>query len=95
MSENNSPLPLAGREVVVCVCGGIAAYKTAEVVSQLAQRGCGVTVAMTRNATRFIGEVTLQALSGRPVFTTPPLILSSRVRDILLMSASKPKNPVP
>ena len=59
--------PLAGREVLVCVCGGIAAYKTAMLVSQLVQRGCGVSVAMTRSARRFVGPVTFEALSGRAV----------------------------
>lgn len=59
--------PLCGYEALVCVCGGIAAYKTASLVSKLAQAGCGVTVAMTRSARRFIGRVTFEALSGRAV----------------------------
>lgn len=59
--------PLCGYEVVVCVCGGIAAYKVATLVSRLVQRGCGVTVAMTRSARRFVGRATFVALSGRPV----------------------------
>lgn len=61
---------MAGFEVLVCVCGGIAAYKSATLVSRLVQSGCGVTVAMTRAARRFIGSVTFQALSGRPVYTS-------------------------
>jgi phosphopantothenoylcysteine decarboxylase/phosphopantothenate--cysteine ligase len=61
---------LTGREVLVCVCGGIAAYKVAYVVSALVQRGCGVTVAMTRAARRFVGPVTFRALSGRAVMTS-------------------------
>ncbi len=61
---------LAGREVLVCVCGGIAAYKVAYVVSGLVQRGAGVTVAMTDAATRFVGPLTFQALSGRGVLTS-------------------------
>ncbi len=60
---------LAGREVLVCVCGGIAAYKVCEVVSRLVQRGAGVTVAMTRAAQHFVGPLTLQAISGRRVLT--------------------------
>ncbi|UCF35180.1 MAG: phosphopantothenoylcysteine decarboxylase [Phycisphaerales bacterium] len=60
---------LAGCEVLLCVCGGIAAYKVASLVSSLVQRGAGVTVAMTEAATRFVGPVTLQALSGRAVIT--------------------------
>lgn len=61
---------LAGREVIVGVSGGIAAYKVCDVVSQLVQRGCGVTVAMTRAARRFVQPLTFQALSGRPVLTS-------------------------
>jgi phosphopantothenoylcysteine decarboxylase/phosphopantothenate--cysteine ligase len=58
-------------QLLVCVCGGISAYKTAAVVSKLVQDGCGVTVAMTRNARRFVGELTFRALTGRPVYTSP------------------------
>jgi len=61
---------LSGYEVLVCVCGGIAAYKTAALVSALVQQGCGVTVAMTRSARRFVGPTTFEALSGRPVATS-------------------------
>lgn len=67
-----SPSPLqdlSGREILVCVCGGIAAYKTCDVVSKLAQRGAGVTVAMTRSARRFVGPVTFEALTTRRVLT--------------------------
>lgn len=59
-----------GARVLVCVCGGIAAYKTATVVSRLAQAGAEVTVAMTESATRFVGPLTFQALSARPVHTS-------------------------
>ncbi len=61
---------LSGYEVVVCVCGGIAAYKTATVVSKLVQAGCGVTVALTRNGRRFVGPATFQGLTGRAVLTS-------------------------
>ena len=63
------PAPLIGREIVVGVCGGIAAYKVADVVSKLVQAGAGVTVAMTPDAVRFVGPLTFEALSGRPVHT--------------------------
>jgi len=56
-----------GREIVVGVTGGIAAYKTAALVSQLVQAGAGVTVVMTASAERFIGAATFAALTGRPV----------------------------
>lgn len=59
-----------GRRVLVGVTGGIAAYKVCTVVSRLAQAGAEVTVAMTEAATKFVGPVTFQALSGRPVFTS-------------------------
>ena len=58
---------LADYEVLVCVCGGISAYKVCHVVSALAQRGAGVTVAMTDAARNFVGTATFQALSGRRV----------------------------
>jgi phosphopantothenoylcysteine decarboxylase len=58
-----------GREVVLGVCGGIAAYKTAMLASKLVQRGAGVTVVMTASAEKFIGRATFAALTGRPVVT--------------------------
>jgi phosphopantothenoylcysteine decarboxylase/phosphopantothenate--cysteine ligase len=64
-----SPDALKGREIIVAVCGGIAACKVADAVSKLVQAGAGVTVAMTKNAQRFVGPLTFEALSGRPVFT--------------------------
>jgi len=62
--------PLVRHEVVVAVCGGIAAYKVCSVVSALVQRSAGVTVAMTEAATRLVTPATFQALSGRPVVTS-------------------------
>ncbi|MFW5653519.1 MAG: flavoprotein [Planctomycetota bacterium] len=58
-----------GQHIIVGLSGGIACYKVAEVVSGLAQVGANVTVVMTEAATRFITPLTLQALSGRPVYT--------------------------
>jgi phosphopantothenoylcysteine decarboxylase/phosphopantothenate--cysteine ligase len=58
---------MTGHEIVVGVTGGIAAYKTAALVSQLVQAGAGVTVVMTSAAERFIGAATFAALTGRPV----------------------------
>jgi phosphopantothenoylcysteine decarboxylase/phosphopantothenate--cysteine ligase len=76
---------LAGREIVVAVCGGIAAYKVADVVSQLVQLGAGVTVCMTAEAQQFITPLTFQALSGRPVRTsTFNLVESSDPQHIAL-----------
>jgi phosphopantothenoylcysteine decarboxylase len=74
---------LKGREIVVAVCGGIAAYKVAEVVSALVQKGAGVTVCMTAEAQKFITPLTFQALSGRPVRTdTFDLVESSDPQHI-------------
>lgn len=68
--DSLDPTELAGFEVLIGVCGGIAAYKVCHVVSRLVQRGAGVTVAMTEAATRFVGPLTFQSLSGRPVLTS-------------------------
>jgi phosphopantothenoylcysteine decarboxylase len=58
---------MQSREIVVGVTGGIAAYKTAMLVSQLVQSGAKVTVVMTPAAEQFIGAATFAALTGRPV----------------------------
>lgn len=60
---------LRDRSVVLGVSGGIAAYKAAELVRALRQRGARVRVVMTRNAQQFITPLTLQTLSGQPVST--------------------------
>lgn len=60
-----------GARVLIGVSGGIAAYKVCTVVSRLAQAGATVTVLMTEAATRFVTPLTFQALSGRPVYTSP------------------------
>jgi len=54
-------------EIIIGVSGGIAAYKTAALVSSLVQKGHGVSVVMTRSARKFIGAATFRALTGRPV----------------------------
>jgi phosphopantothenoylcysteine decarboxylase/phosphopantothenate--cysteine ligase len=56
-------------ELIVGVTGGIAAFKTAALVSSLVQAGQGVTVVMTRSARKFVGPATFRALTGRPVAT--------------------------
>lgn len=91
MSEQETSLPaatgqvLGGREVIVAVSGGIAAYKVAELVSKLVQRGAGVTVVMTESATKFVTPLTFQTLSGRMVPTnTWDLPDSSDVQHIAL-----------
>ena len=61
--------PLDGRRVVVGVTGGIAAYKAALLVRLLLQDGALVDVVMTRGARAFVGAVTFEGLTGRPVRT--------------------------
>lgn len=58
---------LAGKRIVVGVAGGIAAYKSADLVRRLREREAEVRVVMTPNATEFITPLTLQAVSGSPV----------------------------
>ena len=60
---------LTGKRFVLGVTGGIAAYKAAELTRLLIKAGATVDVVMTEAATRFVGPVTFQALSGRPVWT--------------------------
>ncbi|HLT27384.1 MAG TPA: bifunctional phosphopantothenoylcysteine decarboxylase/phosphopantothenate--cysteine ligase CoaBC [Zeimonas sp.] len=60
---------LDGKRIVLGVTGGVAAYKAAELVRELQRAGAArVQVVMTGAATRFVGPVTFQALSGEPVF---------------------------
>lgn len=70
--------PLDGRLVVLGVTGSIAAYKSAELVRRLADAGAEVQVLMTHSATRFIGPLTLEALSRRPVQLDPLELLPDR-----------------
>ena len=60
-------MKLTGKEIVLGVTGGIAAYKAAEVVSRLRKLGASVHVIMTENARQFITPLTLETLSANPV----------------------------
>lgn len=59
----------AGKNIVLGVTGSIAAYKAAELASQLTRGGCEVHVVMTADALRFITAVTFKVLSRHPVVT--------------------------
>jgi phosphopantothenoylcysteine decarboxylase/phosphopantothenate--cysteine ligase len=61
---------LAGKHVVLGLSGGIACYKAAELCRALIKNGATVQVVMTQAAEQFITPVTMQALSGRPVYTS-------------------------
>src|SRR5271170_5672185 len=74
---------MQGRELLIGVTGGIAAYKTAALVSQLVQAGAGVTVVLTESAKEFVGPATFEALTGRPlprgVFGDPAYPLGAHI----------------
>jgi phosphopantothenoylcysteine decarboxylase/phosphopantothenate--cysteine ligase len=63
------PQPLARKRILLGVTGGIAAYKSADLVRRLSEAGAEVQVAMTLAATAFVGPLTFQAVSGQPVRT--------------------------
>jgi phosphopantothenoylcysteine decarboxylase/phosphopantothenate--cysteine ligase len=67
MTDRKAP-GLAGKEIVVGVCGSIAAYKAPELVRQLCGRGAGVTCLLTANGARFVSSLTLQTLSRNKVY---------------------------
>ena len=90
-----SPPRLQYRQIIVAVCGGIAAYKVADVVSKLVQEGAGVTVVMTAEAQKFVTPLTFEALSGRKVRTDtfdlpdssdPQHIALSERADVMLVA---------
>lgn len=60
---------LTGKQIVLGLSGGIACYKAAELVRALVKAGASVQVVMTEAARHFITPVTMQALSGKPVYT--------------------------
>lgn len=62
-------MDLAGKKIVVGMTGGIAAYKACELVRRMQDQGADVTVVMTAAAQEFVTATTMQALSGKPVFT--------------------------
>jgi len=86
---------LSNKQILLGVTGGIAAYKSAELLRELQHQGADVQVIMTESACRFVTPVTMQALSGKPVFTdmwdsrTPngmPHIELSRDRDVIVVA---------
>ena len=59
---------LRNKEIILVVTGGIAAYKSVELLMLLSGAGARVRVMMTASAAHFVGPLTFEALSGRPVF---------------------------
>jgi len=89
MSELNN------KHILLGITGGIAAYKSAELIRELQRQGADVQVVMTESACRFVTPVTMQALSGKPVFTDMwdsrvpngmPHIELSRDRDMIVVA---------
>jgi phosphopantothenoylcysteine decarboxylase/phosphopantothenate--cysteine ligase len=62
--------PLHGKRVVLCVTGGIAAYKSAYLTRLLVKAGAQVIVVMSEAASRFVAPLTFETLSGNPVVTS-------------------------
>ncbi|WP_411833822.1 bifunctional phosphopantothenoylcysteine decarboxylase/phosphopantothenate--cysteine ligase CoaBC [Pseudoxanthomonas mexicana] len=70
MSASPPASPLHGQRILLCVGGGIAAYKSLELVRRLREAGAQVQVAMTAGAQQFVTPLSFQALSGQPTRTT-------------------------
>ena len=68
--KSSGDRPLDGRKLLLCVTGGIACYKSADLASKLTQAGASVSVAMTENACRFVAPLTFQTVTRNRVFTT-------------------------
>ena len=86
---------LAGKHIVLGLSGGVACYKSAELCRALIKEGATVQVVMTEAAAQFITPVTMQALSGRSVYTSQwdareannmPHINLSREADAILIA---------
>ncbi len=78
--------PFAGRRVLLGITGGIASYKIGWLARQLMLAGAEVDVVMTRAATEFVGPMTFEALTGRPVFTE--LLGQGRALDHIRLARS-------
>ena len=61
---------LLSKKLLLIVTGGVAAYKSPEIVRKLRSAGADVRVAMTSAAQEFVTELTFQAVSGQDVFTS-------------------------
>ena len=90
-----TPTNINGKRIVLGVCGGISAYKSAALTSKLAQAGAQVTVLMSESATKFVTPLTFQALSGKPVYTSmwdhiesddPQHIATARDADLAIIA---------
>ena len=79
-------MPASGREIVLGVTGSIGAYKAADLVRRLKEQGCEVTCVLTKEAVQFVTPLTLQAISGRKVYSElfsldDPAVIHTRLAD--------------
>jgi|TARA_B110000116_G_C16793489_1_gene565227 phosphopantothenoylcysteine decarboxylase/phosphopantothenate--cysteine ligase len=86
---------LDGKQILIGISGGIACYKTAELVSKLVQYNASVHVIMTEAAKRFVAPLTFESLSAQPVFDSkwkhidghaPQHIALAEMADIMLVA---------
>jgi phosphopantothenoylcysteine decarboxylase/phosphopantothenate--cysteine ligase len=76
---------LKNREIILGVSGGIAAYKSVELLRELTKRGANVHVVMTKNAQQFVTPLTFQTLSGNPVLCDMfQLLMGSKIGHVTL-----------
>ena len=81
-------MTLQGREVILGVGGGIAAYKSCELLRRLQDHGYVITVVPTPASLNFVGAATWEALSGRPVTTQ----VWESVHTCLLYTSPSPRD---
>ena len=85
-NNNSRTSVLSGTQIVLGVCGGIAAYKVPELVRSLCKKGAEVTCVLTENGARFVTALTLSTLSGNRVYAD---MFDESVRDIEHISLAK------
>ncbi len=76
---------LKGKNVLLGITGGVAAYKSVELTRRLADAGANITVVMTESACRFVAPLTFSTVSGNPVHTNP---FEGHLRHINLVNES-------
>ena len=80
---------MSGKRILLGVTGGIAAYKSADLVRRLRETGAEVRVVMTHGALAFVTPLTFQAVSGNPVRlgAAHPYVAIARMDDVLQIDA--------
>ncbi len=65
---------MKGKKIILGICGGIAAYKAVDLVSQLTKEGADVHVVLTENAAKFVSPLSLQVMSGNKIYSQEILV---------------------